>query len=173
MAKTYILEPTEVEFNSDIPDLIAGLENTPLHELTFDEFKNLIPDGSIVDINNGDKFITASDKDGVVATRNGSYPEAQPEEYAVFNFHGDLGFPASLSIHSNTTTEPGTYTVSIYTETEDDAPKYSTNNFDFSDHPRNDMAGIDDLLDDILGLKESEDEETKSESDEEEDHTPR
>lgn len=41
---------------------------------------------------------------------------------------------------------------------------YPVNNFDFSDHPRNDMAGIDDLLDDILGLKESEDEESTPDS---------
>jgi hypothetical protein len=30
---------------------------------------------------------------------------------------------------------------------------------EFSDHPRNDLEGIDDLLDDILGLKESDDDE--------------
>ncbi len=38
------------------------------------------------------------------------------------------------------------------------AKNYILEPTDFSDHPRNDLEGIDDLMDDILGLKESEEE---------------
>ena len=170
MAKTYILEPTELHFNRGLGDLDASLADTPLASLTVDELKSLIPIGSIININNGDKFIVCQyTDDGVYSSRDGNATalDTVPEEYATFYALPGSSVISRFEFASKLIAEPGTYTVSIYTETEDDAPKYPTNNFDFSDHPRNDMAGIYDLLDDILGLKESENEETTPESGEE------
>ena len=124
MAKTYILEPTELEFSGNPVNsfLGASLENTQFYGLTADEIKNLIPDGSIVDINNGDKFITASDDEGVAATRDGAPMGPTTEEFAGFDLDNLTRKVSYLSMISTVTTSPGKYTVSIYTETED-APK--------------------------------------------------
>lgn len=143
MSKTYILEPTEIEFSGNPVNslLSASLENTQFYGLTADELKNLIPDGSIVDINNGDKFIAASDDRGIVATRDGTVPESPPEEYAGFIVDLDTRKVSYLSMFSNATTSPGKYTVSIYTETED-APKYPVKNTSYELHGHNEVERI-------------------------------
>ena len=134
-----------MHFNRGLGDLDASLADTPLASLTVDELKSLIPIGSIININNGDKFIVCQyTDDGVYSSRDGNATalDTVPEEYATFYALPGSSVISRFEFASKLIAEPGTYTVSIYTETEDDAPKYPTNNFDFSDHPRNDMAGI-------------------------------
>ena len=156
MAKKYILEPTELTFERIAKGGVwASLDSTPLYGLTYDEFKNLIPNGAILDINNGDKFIIVSDDHGTVATRDGTTPDTAPEEFAQFLLNVDARID-HFDVHSTVTTEAGTYTVAIYTETEATDP-YPVKNFTYehAEVAKNDIEDIIQAIYTRIGETES------------------
>lgn len=141
MSKTYILEPTELEFSIEDMLLRGNILSGTLADKTIDELKTLIPLGSIIDINNGDKFIVKgyTPFGGILFLRNGVVydPKTPPDEFV--NASVDI-IGSFVNVKSTITTEPGTYTVSIYTETEDDpTPKYPIKNTSYELHGHSDV----------------------------------
>lgn len=149
MSKTYILEPTELQVVEYITPAGKSLEalitNTPLYGLSIEEFNALIPVRAIFEVGNGDKFIAFQGEDEVYGplmmwSRDGSDVSGpgDPQVAVLFN---DTNKITSFNLISDATTEPGTYTVSIYTETED-APKYPTKNTSYELHGHNEVERI-------------------------------
>lgn len=139
MAKNYILEPIEIEFK---------LQNGSLTPISPPEIasKPNIPVGSIFDIN-GDKFIIAShdEDEGVYsASRDGIPPtSATPERVRFIIRENEIITLNNFNVYSNVTNTAGTYTVSIYTETEDDpTPKYPIKNTSYELHGHSDVERI-------------------------------
>lgn len=141
MSKTYILEPTELEFEQGGASLPVDNAETAYEA---------IPEGAIIEISGTKlKYAATNHASQKTFTPDGTIPESEPENWASVSF--EEGF--LLIAYKNA----GTFTVSIYTETEDEDPGYTdiSHNFAFEDHPRNDLDGIADIMDAVLGLTKS------------------
>ena len=136
MAKTYILEPTELQFTFSeeslqgflAADITNNLENSFL-EVEGYSFKV--------------KYAGQFPSDGSsVFTEDGTIPESAPSVNATI-----LG-TSIIIVSPNLPTENCTLTVSIYTGEDDPKPSGSSisKNFSFVDHPRNDLNGIAEIV---------------------------
>lgn len=152
MSKTYILEPTTLEFRSqDQHTVIADLTNTDLATKTMTELETLIPAGTTVEFNR-EKYISAGYSNvlgQITATKTGEMPDFNGDPVSMVMFAGysagEVEVFAMIAYDSGeeTGTNPGTYTVSIYTETEDDTtPKYPVKNTTYELHGHNEVERI-------------------------------
>lgn len=163
MAKKYILEPTELTFTEKkspiAKNLVADIPSTsPLYGLFYNEAAALIPVGAIFDINNGDKFIAYIDGVGASWSRDGNAITGPAQEQVVFDYDDDTNKTKGFIVQSDVTTEAGTYTVSIYTETEDADP-YPVKNFTY-EHTEVAKNDIEDIIQAAYAkLKETESQE--------------
>lgn len=170
MAKTYILEPIEVEFSygefsteniilskEDIlaipQDAAAQIGDTVLKFHSIYQEIDAKPNGVICNFTSNGEEDDPDDLSSISLLMFGFFEAFSSGFFSgpdknVFNYSNQADMVS------------GTYTVSIYTETDDPEPAPSSNdisrNFAFSDHSRNDMDGIADIMDDLLGLNKKE-----------------
>lgn len=167
MSKNYILEPIALEFTSaDQYKVQAELAGTDLATKTISELKALIPAGTTIEFN-GEKYITvgsSSSAESIKATKTGEAP-SPGVTVPIIVFYGYVTIaeepvPAHITYDSGEdSANPGTYTVSIYTETEE-KPDYPVKNFtyEFANPAKND---IEDLIQAIyINLGETESQES-------------
>lgn len=140
MSKTYILEPVEMTFEGELVE-ISGASDI------FDA----IADGAIIEFSGTKlKYAGVMNENQKVFTVDGSLPEDQPEVWAavVFSEEDEFAIPPTPAKCKVAYSSSGTYTVSIYTETEDDSdfkPYIDTNlskNVTHNDHPYNAVERI-------------------------------
>ena len=182
MAKTYILEPTEAEFTAsqDMFRANVNFDWTTLDGYPGDEAEDEEIDTFLANTFSGSKFemmygeepislLYAEVDFSVRFTVSGEYVEDNYPRASVSFYDLDLmRINVVLAEGRSVIPVAGTYTVSIYTgeddpepsEEDDPEPAPSSNdisrNFAFSDHSRNDMDGIVDIMDDLLGLNKKE-----------------
>lgn len=172
MAKNYILEPTELSWDENAGQYVISSQ-TSLFDLS------LLNENVICEVSDGTLLKYAGEYDGFIFSIHGvvdEYGEAQ----LPFVVYADDEVSLSYLIEGEPATP--TVTVSIYTETEDPEPSGEdesdsdsndiSRNFAFSDHSRNDMDGIADIMDDLLGLSTNSEEESSDDEQPSEDTTP-
>ena len=159
MPRNYILKLEEVEFDENSNILTGGI--TASSDFNFGDMT-----GSVLEIG-GEKFLFASsDEEGTGVlydfTRDGVLPTEEPEEFASVSHDSivvpgeDTTFSVSFSCKISKYPVSGApYTLPVYLYTGEDDPDPTSRNFSFSDHSRNDVDGIDNLMDALLGNEEA------------------